>query len=76
MSDDPRDERPSVLFDEDLCAELRISRTTLKRLRRARALPIAELPSLDKRHRYSRRDVEAFLSREIPPQWSKRKRSA
>ena len=44
---------PAVLFDRDLCAELRISLTTLKRLRRSRTFPIPELPSLDKRHRYS-----------------------
>jgi predicted site-specific integrase-resolvase len=65
----------AVLFDEDLCAELRISRRTLKRLRRAGAFPIPELPSLDKRHRYARRDVEAFLSRETESLFLARKRA-
>jgi Helix-turn-helix domain len=59
----PADTKPAVLFDADICDELRISRTTLKRLRRARAFPIPELPSLDKKHRYARIDVEAFLAR-------------
>jgi hypothetical protein len=54
----------SVLFDADVCRELRISHTTLKRLRKHGAFPIPELPALDKRHRYSRRDVEAYLNRE------------
>jgi hypothetical protein len=53
-----------VLFDDELCAELRISRTTLKRLRRAGAFPIPTLPSLDKRSRTTRRALEAFKVRE------------
>jgi hypothetical protein len=57
---------PAVMFDADICAELRISLTTLKRLRRHRAFPIPELPSLDKRHRYAWRDVDAFLERSGP----------
>jgi hypothetical protein len=63
----------AVLFDEDICAELRISLRQLMRLRRAGAFPIPELPSLDKRHRYARRDVDAFLSRETRAQsWNRR----
>lgn len=55
----------AVLLDADICRELRISLTTLKRLRRQRAFPIPELlPALDKRHRYSRRDVDAYLARQ------------
>lgn len=56
--------KPPVMFDADVCDELRISVRTLKRLRRARVFPIPELPSLDKRHRYARRDVEAYIARE------------
>ena len=55
---------PLVLHDEHLCELLGISARTLRKLRRLRALPIPELPTLDKRHRYSRADVEAFLNRE------------
>jgi hypothetical protein len=58
---------PPVLFDSDVCRELRISIDTLKRLRRRKAFPIPELPPLDKRHRYSRRDVEAYLMRKRVP---------
>jgi len=54
----------SVLFLADVCARLRISLTTAKRLRRAKAFPIPELPSLDKRARFSSRDVDAFVARE------------
>ena len=54
----------AVLLDADICRELRISLTTLKRLRRHGAFPIPELPPLDKRHRYARRDVDAYLARE------------
>lgn len=57
-------EKVSVLFDADICKELRISVRTLNRLRRGGAFPIPELSSLDKRHRYSRLDVNAYLARE------------
>ena len=57
------DEKPAVMFDADVCRELRISLRTLRRLRRARVFPIPELRSLDKRHRYARRDVEAYVQR-------------
>jgi hypothetical protein len=63
MSPDPQGS-PAVFFDPDVCAALRISLTTLKRLRRARVFPIPELPALDKRHRYARADIEAFVNRE------------
>jgi hypothetical protein len=56
-----------VLFDSDVCRELRISIDTLKRLRRRKAFPIPELPTLDKRHRYARRDVEAYKLRKRVP---------
>lgn len=56
-------ELPHVLLDDELCAVLRISLRTLKRRRKAGAFPIPQLPSLDKRHRYARQDVEAFLQR-------------
>lgn len=65
MSDDARSERePIVLFDQDVCELLGIGLTTLKKLRRAGAFPIPELRTLDKRHRYARADVEAYVSRE------------
>jgi hypothetical protein len=64
---------PAVLFDEDVCGVLRISLTTLKRRRHAGAFPIPELPLLDKRHRYARADVEAFLAREIRPTFAQQR---
>jgi hypothetical protein len=54
---------PSVLFLPEVCARLRISLTTAKRLRRARAFPIPELPSLDARPRFSSCDVDAYITR-------------
>lgn len=50
-----------VYFLEDVCRELRCSRSTVKRLRRFGAFPIPELPSIDKRPRWSADAVEAFL---------------
>lgn len=52
-----------VYFIEDLCRELRCSRRTVERLRRARTFPIPELPTLDSRPRWSSLEVEAFLKR-------------
>jgi predicted site-specific integrase-resolvase len=67
---------PLVLFDADLCRALRVSHTTLKRLRRHGALQIPELPALDKRHRYARGDVERFLARETRPAMRLARRTA
>lgn len=53
---------PLVCFVEDVCEALRISRRTLERLRRHRAFPIAELPALDKRPRWSGAAVERFIA--------------
>jgi hypothetical protein len=50
-----------VLFIEDICARLRVSRNTVLRLRRHGAFPIPELPALDKRPRWSRQAVERYL---------------
>lgn len=58
---------PAVCFLEDVCRILRISRRTAERLRRHRAFPIAELPSLDKRPRWSGAAVTAFLTRQTSP---------
>ena len=55
----------TILLFSDVCRELRISETTGKRRRRAGTFPIPEiLPHLDRRPRYSSRDVEAFKARE------------
>lgn len=55
---------PAVCFDEDITLVLKVRLRTLQKIRRAGAFPIPELPRLDKRHRYSRRDVIAFLERD------------
>lgn len=51
----------AVYFIEDLSRVLRVSRRTIERLRRHGAFPIAELPSLDKRPRWSGADVLRYL---------------
>jgi hypothetical protein len=56
-------EVPAVCFDDDICRLLHMSRRTLKRRRHTRTFPIPELPSLDRRRRYGRADVVAFLER-------------
>lgn len=66
----------TVLFLVDVCERLRISLTTAKRLRRAGAFPLPELPSLDRKVRYSSRDLDAFLAREGTTLRLMRKRSA
>ena len=50
----------SVLFIDDVATELRVSRRTIEKLRRHDAFPIPEMPSLDKRPRWSSDAVEAF----------------
>ena len=54
-------EIPDVCFLEDVARALRTSVTTVKRLRRHRALQIPELPSIDKRPRWSGKDVREFV---------------
>lgn len=51
----------AVLFLEDVCRVLKVSRRTVERLRRHGAFPVPELPALDKRPRFSRAAVEAYL---------------
>lgn len=50
-----------VYFLEDLCGYLKVSRRTLERLRAHRALPLHELPALDKRPRFSGAEILRFL---------------
>lgn len=64
MTSDMWPEIPPVAYDEDL-VRLRVveSKRTLQKQRRAGTFPIPELPRTDRRRRYSRRDVIAFLER-------------
>ena len=64
---------PLVLYDQDITALLDISLRTLKRQRRLGTFPIPELPTLDRRHRYGRTDVERFLNRETTVAFSRRR---
>lgn len=57
-------EATGVYFIEDLCRVLHVSRRTIQRLRRYGAFPIPELSALDKRPRWSGRDVLAYLERQ------------
>lgn len=67
-------EIPPVCFDEDLERIFKWKLRTMQKSRAAGTFPIPELPRLDKRHRYSRRDVIALLEREHQP-WSARRRA-
>ena len=51
---------PAVCFLDDLARILHISRRTIEKLRRHGAFPIRELPSLDKRPRWSGVAVRQF----------------
>lgn len=55
------DKAPEVLFIDDMARALRTSRTTIARLRRQRVFPIPELPSIDKRPRWSRAALDRYL---------------
>jgi hypothetical protein len=50
-----------VYFLEDLSRILQVSRRTLERLRAHHALPVRELPALDKRPRFSGQAVLDYL---------------
>jgi hypothetical protein len=55
------DEASAILFLDDLARALRCSKRTIE-LRRARGtFPIPELPSIDKRPRWSRQAVQRYL---------------
>jgi hypothetical protein len=67
------DQPSQVLFIDDVCRELRISRRTLERALRHGSFPIAQLPSIDKHRRWSRQAVMRFL--EGQPSLSIRRRA-
>lgn len=50
-----------VYFIDEVCAFLRTSRRTVEKMRRARVFPIPELPSIDKRPRWSGADILRFI---------------
>jgi hypothetical protein len=53
---------PLVCLLEDLARILNTSRRTIERRRASGVFPIPELPSIDKRPRYSRDDVLKYLA--------------
>ena len=53
---------PEVLFLDDVAALLRCSPSTIKRRLRARVFPVAPLPGIDKRHRWSKAAVLEWLA--------------
>lgn len=55
-------EIPVVCLVSDLARVLRMSERTIRRMRRHGAFPIRELPSLDRRPRWSGEDVRKFLA--------------
>jgi hypothetical protein len=61
-SEGPNLDPQRVYFLDEVGTFLRVSRSTLERLRRVDALPIAELPSLDKRPRFSGAAILKFIT--------------
>jgi predicted DNA-binding transcriptional regulator AlpA len=53
-----------VLFIEDICIVLGMGRRSVERKLHYGAFPIPTIPSLDKRHRWSRSAVDAFLAQQ------------
>ena len=56
------DSLPEVLFIEDVARLLRCSPSTIKRRVRARVFPVAPLPGIDKRPRWSKSALLAWLA--------------
>ena len=56
------DALPEVLFIEDVAKLLRCSPSTIKRRVRARVFPVAPLPGIDKRPRWSKSALLAWLA--------------
>ena len=56
------DSLPEVLFIEDVAKLLRCSPSTIKRRVRARVFPVAPLPGIDKRPRWSKSALLAWLA--------------
>ena len=54
------DDVPAICFPEDVAKAWRTSRRTIDRLIRSRTMPIPELPSIDKRRRFSGEDVKRY----------------
>ena len=53
---------PEVLFMDDVAALLRCSPSTIKRRLRARVFPVAPLPGIDKRPRWSKAALLEWLA--------------
>ena len=60
------DELPDVLFLPDLAALLRCSPKTIKRRLAAHVFPLAPIPGIDKRLRWSKAVVIAWLAAGAP----------
>jgi hypothetical protein len=75
FTDEPSDRAltPDILFIDDIPRLLRTSRPTIERRGRERSFPIPEVQSIDKRPRWRREDVLAFLT--SSPQLIVRRRS-
>lgn len=56
-------EIPPVCYDDDLKRIFDWKKRTIQKRRKAGTFPIAALPRIDKKHRYSRADVIAYLER-------------
>ena len=56
------DALPEVLFMDDVAALLRCSPSTIKRRLRARVFPVAPLPGIDKRPRWSKAAMLEWLA--------------
>lgn len=65
-ADGARESIPAVCFIDDVARILRTSRRTIEKLRRHRCFHIPELPSIDKRPRWSGEAVKRFLDGQRP----------
>ena len=55
---------PDVLYLDDVAAVLRCSRSTIQRRLRDRIFPVAPIPGLDRRRRWSRDAIARWLAAE------------
>lgn len=64
---------PATCFIEDVAYWTETSVSTIKRLRRFKAFPVPELPSIDKRPRWSGQDVRRYIENETAARRSLRR---
>jgi MerR-like DNA binding protein len=70
------DNATDVMLIDEVARALKITPKQIRRLERRGAFPIPRLPKLDRHPRYARPLVERFVSGELVPLLTRRRRTA